>query len=225
MKRTILLPLFVLFVSSLPAQLNISIAAGPAWYGTYADQVSEIHFLAGGGQSRSTYNIAESIPGLNIALGLGYKLNDRWSIRFHGSTFNGETTYFEESLLLSGDIRFEDFDAPAEMQTINLGLGVAYRIIQKDKISADLVLGPSWNRRSHEYMAYQEYENNGESIEFLQRQFVEQEVNNLGGFLEARVAYEITTNLDLILSSGALFLDDSDTMFQILVGGQYSLSK
>ncbi len=225
MKRIFFLLGLFSFVISLRGQINVSVSAGPSWYSTEADQVSEIFFLAGGGEGRSSYNISQAIGGFNLGLGVGYELSDRWMLRFHGLIFSGETTYFEDRFVQSGDIFFDDFDAPAEMQTLNLGLGVGYRVYKSDKLSLDMYIGPFWNQRTHEYMNYQEYENTGDAIVITRRDFTELEVSNLGGFLEAKLLYAITDQLDLTLSSAAFFLDDADNMYNILFGAQYSLSQ
>ena len=58
--------------------------------------------LGSGGTGNSSGNIAESIGGLSLALGLEKELNKKWTARLGVSFLSASGEYFEDTRLMSG---------------------------------------------------------------------------------------------------------------------------
>lgn len=221
----ITISIFFLFagLSFTSAQWHLEFSTGYMQYINATDFVEEISTRPTG-QTRSSYNIAEGLSSIAIQAGVDYELSDRWFINLDVAYLNASGTYFEKNMLIRNGIVYSDFDADAEIRTIDLGLSAQYDVISTEAFHLGFSLGMNMVSRKHEYMNYQEYNiDDNDQLTFTVREFTTSDAISVGLQFGSQVSVPVSDRVSIIGQALGMMYFDSDSSYRFLGGVSVSL--
>jgi len=211
--------IMLFFCIGASAQWQASFAVGLGNYVSEDDLSSDV-FLTETSVSRSEFNISEGLSGLALRGELAYGFSDRWSLAAGAGYMSASGQYFEEKFIRVGDFEFDDFEADAEIDVLDISLTVNYDLLSSDDFKLRVGLGPTLVSRSHTYLVLQNFVVENDILTFTQRVFDTVDATEIGAILLLRLDKSISDSFGLFVEGTGSLYNVSDQFGRVMLGAR-----